>query len=111
MYNSLLLNAGGGIIPRNQKSEQSKEAAVLAIGLGGTGVRALSRLKQSVYHQLRADNEDNPGEPIKNYKHIQFLAIDSDDSDIRKIKGYPRLDSQNEFFSLHDENLKASLQD
>ena len=40
MYNKLLISAGGGIISRDQQAEQN-ECAVIAIGLGGTGISAL----------------------------------------------------------------------
>ncbi|MEI3103040.1 MAG: hypothetical protein V8S97_02240 [Oscillospiraceae bacterium] len=63
-YDSLLLNCGGGIINRSQKSKQYRGAAALAIGIGGTGVAALAELKQKVYQQLEPDNPDSPGTGI-----------------------------------------------
>ena len=68
-YDSLLLNCGGGIINRSQKSKQYRGAAALAIGIGGTGVAALAELKQKVYQQLEPDNPDSP---VPEYQHIRY---------------------------------------
>ena len=83
-YDSLLLNCGGGIINRSQQSKQYRGAAALAIGIGGTGVAALAELKQKVYQHLEPDNPDSP---VPEYQHIQFLAIDSDPTDIAMMRG------------------------
>ena len=74
-YESLLLNFGGGVIPSGHRSRPYAGAATLLIGIGGTGVDVLTKIKQKVYQDLIPDN---PGEPIPRYGHIQFLAIDSD---------------------------------
>ena len=105
-YDSLLLNCGGGIINRSQQSKQYRGAAALAIGIGGTGVAALAELKQKVYQQLEPDNPDSP---VLEYQHIQFLAIDSDPTDIAMMRGMARLDKGREFFSINNLNLAAAL--
>lgn len=105
-YDSLLLNCGGGIINRSQQSKQYRGAAALAIGIGGTGVAALAELKQKVYQQLEPDNPDSP---VPEYQHIQFLAIDSDTTDIDQMRGMARLDREREFFSINNPNLAAAL--
>ena len=105
-YDSLLLNCGGGIINHRQQSRQYRGAAALAIGIGGTGVAALAELKQKVYQQLEPDNPDSP---IPTYQHIQFLAIDSDESEIAAMRGKARLDKDKEFFSINNPNLQAAL--
>lgn len=105
-YDSLLLNCGGGIINRSQQSKQYRGAAALAIGIGGTGVAALAELKQKVYQQLEPDNPDSP---VPEYQHIQFLAIDSDPTDIAMMRGMARLDREREFFSINNPNLAAAL--
>ena len=105
-YDSLLLNYGGGVVGTSQKSKQFGGAA-LCIGIGGTGVAALAELKRKVYQQLEPDN---PNDPIPQYQHIQFLAIDSDETDIKKMKGTGKLDERADFFSIHMPNLKASLE-
>lgn len=105
-YDSLLLNCGGGIINRSQQSKQYRGAAALAIGIGGTGVAALAELKQKVYQQLEPDNPDSP---VPEYQHIQFLAIDSDPTDIAMMRGMARLDKGREFFSINNQNLEAAL--
>ena len=105
-YDSLLLNCGGGIINHSQQSKQYRGAAALAIGIGGTGVAALAELKQKVYQQLEPDNPDSP---VPEYQHIQFLAIDSDPTDIAMMRGMARLDKGREFFSINNQNLEAAL--
>ncbi len=105
-YDSLLLNCGGGIINRSQQSKQYRGAAALAIGIGGTGVAALAELKQKVYQQLEPDNPDSP---VPEYQHIQFLAIDSDTTDIDQMRGKAKLDIGREFFSINNPNLAAAL--
>lgn len=105
-YDSLLLNCGGGIINHSQQSRQYRGAAALAIGIGGTGVAALAELKQQVYLQLEPDNPDSP---VPEYQHIQFLAIDSDTTDIDRMRGKAKLDKGREFFSINNPNLEAAL--
>ena len=105
-YDSLLLNCGGGIINHSQQSKQYRGAAALAIGIGGTGVAALAELKQQVYLQLEPDNPDSP---VPEYQHIQFLAIDSDTTDIDRMRGKAKLDKGREFFSINNPNLEAAL--
>ena len=105
-YDSLLLNCGGGIINRSQQSKQYRGAAALAIGIGGTGVAALAELKQQVYLQLEPDNPDSP---VPEYQHIQFLAIDSDTTDIDGMRGKAKLDRDQEFFSINNPNLAVAL--
>ena len=105
-YDSLLLNCGGGIINHSQQSRQYRGAAALAIGIGGTGVAALAELKQKVYQHLEPDDPDSP---VPEYQHIQFLAIDSDTTDIDRMRGMARLDRGREFFSINNPNLSAAL--
>ena len=105
-YDSLLLNCGGGIINRSQQSKQYRGAAALAIGIGGTGVAALAELKQKVYQQLEPDDPDSP---VPEYQHIQFLAIDSDTTDIDQMRGKAKLDKGREFFSINNPNLATAL--
>ena len=106
-YESLLLNCGGGIISDTLKSAQYDGAAALCIGIGGTGIAALSDLKGKIYQQLIPDN---PGEPIPRYDAIQLLGIDADDTDYKRYHGNCRL-SEDEFVSIKKDNLGALLGD
>ena len=74
VYQSLLLEAGGGIYTNKQKSQKSDEPHVI-IGVGGTGAKALDRLKKKVYKQLIPDDSESD---VPTYNHIRFLEIDSD---------------------------------
>ena len=104
MYDSMLLSNGGGIIGTRQKSKQFNEEASLIIGIGGTGVAALTRLKQKVYQQLLPDDPDSS---VPEYKHIRFLAIDSDTT-VSRGAGQGRL-TEDEFFSIHDSSLASKF--
>ena len=106
-YESLLLNYGGGIISSSKQSKQYAGAAAVAIGIGGTGVAALAELKRKVYQQLIPDN---PNDPVPRYDHIQFLAIDSDEDVIAKMKGKARINGSSEFFSISNPHLRATLE-
>ena len=98
MYKKLLISAGGGIIPRSQQSEQ-ENVATIAIGLGGTGIRCLSDLKNEVYNKIKPDVDSD----IAEYKHIKFLAIDSDPHSVKTNDVYA-IDKNLEFLdiSCHD---------
>ena len=80
MLNSLFIgNQDGGIISTITQAPQSSEPVVI-IGLGGTGVDAITRLKTKLQRQIEPDNKDDvkdKGEEPK-YGHIKFLGIDAD---------------------------------
>ena len=107
MYEGLLLSTGGGIITDLKKSAQQGEPTII-IGLGGTGVDALKVVKKKVYEQLMPDN---PKDAIPEYKHIGFLAIDTDkistDSD---GKGFHYL-KEEECLNISVSNLNAKMDD
>ena len=80
MIDSLFIgNRDGGIV--NTFSQvPSSSGPVVIIGLGGTGVDAISRLKTKLQRQIEPDNKDDvieKGEELK-YGHIKFLGIDAD---------------------------------
>ena len=105
-YESLLLNLGGGVIPSEHRSSPYAGAAALLIGIGGTGVDVLTEIKRKVYQDLIPDD---PNAPVPRYDHIQFLAIDSDEDVIAKMKGRAKIDPASEFFSLSDPYLWKAL--
>ena len=74
MYENLLLSAGGGIVDRVLQCAQD-DFAVLAIGLGGTGIDCLRILKWRVGERLRPDRSDGSA---SRYDHIRFLAVGTD---------------------------------
>lgn len=104
MYKKLLLSAGGGIVSPNQQAEQA-EAATIAIGLGGTGVYCLSKLKNKVYNQIKPDVIDAD---ITEYRHIKFLAIDSDPASIETNDVY-EIDKNTEFLNIRYSDQKALI--
>lgn len=101
MYDSLLLSTGGGIVSQSQKSPQTKDPVVV-IGCGGVGIAAANVLKRKVYKQLQPDN---PGDPIPEYNHIRFLAVDCDEGWISGTE----LNNDAEFCNLKDTKLKEKL--
>lgn len=80
MYEKLLLTAGGGIIDQMQQSEQD-DCAVLAIGLGGTGIDCLRTLKRKVYSRIKPDDSSAV---VPRYSHIKYLAVDTDMQAMKK---------------------------
>lgn len=104
-YNQLLIGAGGGIVNRHQQSDQ-QEGATVAIGIGGTGASALSKLKKEVYRKIKSDNPDSA---VASYKNIKFLLIDSDKS---KLEGYTDLmdlDLRTEYFDISNPSVRKSF--
>ena len=106
MYNSLLLETGGGIISKNQVSPQQGDACVM-IGIGGTGVAALRKLKKSVYQHLEPDAHTENSLP--RYEKIRFLAIDTDSTDLGKSGGEISELGAGEQFSIKEPNLRTLL--
>ncbi len=108
MYNSLLLQSGGGISSGISSSPRYDGSAALVIGIGGTGMRAIAELKKRVRRQIEPDDPDSG---VRRYEHIQFLAIDSDGTDIANMRGEGALDASDEFFSINMPTLAATLDD
>jgi hypothetical protein len=100
MYEKLLLHRDGGIIDARQQYEQDN-CAVLAIGLGGTGVDCLKNLKAKVYNRLKPDN---PDVTVPEYSHIKFLAVDTDKTGLtssnNKSTQISKIDLDTEFFDI-----------
>ena len=105
MYNKLLISAGGGIISRDQQAEQN-EAATIAIGLGGTGVSCLRALKKEVYNRLKPDDSDAL---VPTYRHIKFLAVDTDRSSLSENGSVDSIDSNTEFLDLSCADIASLL--
>ena len=85
--------------------------AVLAIGLGGTGIDCLRHLKRKIYERLPPDN---PGGEVPRYDHIRFLAVDTDVVGMRKVAdsswGAPgELDLSQEFFDISCQDKLSDL--
>ena len=80
MIDSLFIgNRDGGIVNTFSQVPSSSYPVVI-IGLGGTGVDAISRLKTKLKRQIEPDNKDDvikKGEEPR-YDHIKFLGIDAD---------------------------------
>ena len=88
----------GGITDEVWQCNQD-DSAVLAIGLGGTGIDCLRTLKKRVYERLRPDN---PGDAVPRYEHVKFLAVDTDARGMKKAQrdGFGELDLDTEFFDI-----------
>lgn len=107
MFNQLLLSTGGGILSNTQKDAQ-EACATVAIGLGGTGVSCLRNLKRQVYDRLQADD---PNDPMPNYSHIKFLAVDTDKSSLEADGKINSLDEVTEFFDISSADIQGLLKD
>ncbi|MGN0180183.1 MAG: tubulin-like doman-containing protein [Monoglobaceae bacterium] len=105
MYKKLLVSAGGGIISGDQQAEQAY-AATIAIGLGGTGISCLRTLKKEVYDNVKPDPDSGS---IPTYKHIKFLAVDTDDTSLGDNGHVDTLDSKSEYVDISCKDIKGLL--
>lgn len=109
MYNKLLIESGGGIIATSQMAKQDN-AVTINIGLGGTGIDCLKMLKKEVYSRLCPDNGANSVVP--EYKHIKFLAVDTDKSSLDSTKELNTInDTNDEFFDISSSDIHKFLSD
>lgn len=104
MFKSLFIgNRDGGIINTSTQSPSTDDPVVI-IGLGGTGVDTISRLKTKLHRQIEPDNrglvQANGAMPI--YDNIKFLGIDADGGWLEKsgLENGERLNIQNYNFKL-----------
>ena len=104
IYKNLSIAAGGGIIDHSQQAEQ-EDCANIFIGLGGTGIDCLKAVKCEVYNRLKPD-DNNSDEPT--YRHIKFLAIDSDRCSINDER-FAGIDYLTEFFDIGCNVIPAIL--
>ena len=102
MYESLLLETGGGIISEKSLSPQQGDACVM-IGIGGTGIDALRKLKKEIYQRIEPDEHTDNSVP--QYKKIKFLAIDTDSRNLDSYNSGADKLSLNEMFSLYEPNF------
>lgn len=91
VYSKLLLSTGGGIISTKQQAKQAENTASILIGLGGTGIDCIKTIKAAVRERLEPDD---PKAYVAEYKHIQFLGVDTD---------------KKSFIKKEEENKKAVL--
>ncbi len=105
IYRDLLLSTDGGIIDRNKLAEQSN-IPTLFIGLGGTGIDCLKEVKKAVYNRIKPDDikTNSP-----QYRHIQFLEIDSDEYSAKETGSAFDLNKEDEFLYLACEHLGEPL--
>ena len=106
VYSKLLLSAGGGIVSATQQAEQRKNTATVLIGIGGTGIDAISTIKTQLFSGIRPDDPDaaNP-----KYNHIRFIGVDSCSvQDFRQghKRGFQTGIEENEFFSISNAYLR-----
>lgn len=105
IYKKLSIAAGGGIIDHFQQADQ-EECANVFIGLGGTGISCLKEVKKQVYNRLKPDDVTAD---VPTYRHIQFLAIDADESSLGDDNSLSTLDRVTEFVNLSNSNIHGLL--
>ena len=92
----MLLKTGRGIANELHKVDQHTNLASLAIGIGGIGMAALSKLKTKSHQQLIPD--------AYGYNGIQLLASNSDVTEYRDNHGAGRLQND-EFVCIADPHM------
>ena len=105
IYTNLSIAAGGGIIAHSQQAEQ-EECANIFIGLGGTGISCLRKIKKQVYNRLAPDN---PKADVPEYSHIQFVAIDTDASSLQNDRSVSTLDPSSDFVDISCKDIHKVL--
>lgn len=106
IYPDLSIEHGGGVLPATCRVSHD-DAADILIGLGGTGIDCLKEIKKQVYNRL---SPDAPNAEIPEYKHIQFLAIDSDPSSIVGIGDtIDSIDPATEYVDIRNSSIPALL--
>lgn len=105
MYSELLLSTGGGIISQTQQADQVGDTATVLIGLGGTGVNCIKQIKRAVYDRLKPD----VGSELPEYRHIQFLGIDTDNTVVENSSDRSHLNSQTEFLDISVNHLTGAM--
>lgn len=103
IYKDLAIAAGGGIIDHSVQAEQIGCASVM-IGLGGTGIDCLRELKRRVYNRIKPDD----GSDLPTYRHIQFLAIDSNRCSVID-ESFAGIDPLTEFLDISCSDIHAIL--
>lgn len=103
------VSLGGGIVSDKIRVD-TIDNPILIIGLGGTGIDALLRLKYQINRRFKL-----PEDPISKKKrekpdNVEFLAFETNEQDRgKKYKGIG-LDSQNEFVLLANAEIGGLLQ-
>ena len=95
VYSKLLLSTGGGIISAKQQAKQAENTASILIGLGGTGIDCIKTIKAAVRERLEPDD---PKSVVAEYKHIQFMGVDTDKKSFTKKQE----EGKNEVHSARD---------
>lgn len=99
VYEELLLESGGGIVNCNQLADRIEEGS-LFIGIGSTGAKAVAKIKQDIYNNLKPDDWYDV---VPQYGNIKFLILDSNPEDCTIPYNVPwRLDLQTEGLEIKD---------
>ena len=97
---------GGGITTLNTKTEMI-DKPILIVGLGGTGVESLIRVKKAIHRHFRLANNTARGvrKPDKP-PQVEYFGIDSDDN-LVNIKFMDMSFGEDEFVLLDNSNLTS----
>ncbi|KAA9004717.1 hypothetical protein F4V43_10360 [Paenibacillus spiritus] len=103
------VSLGGGIVSDKIRVD-TIDNPILIIGLGGTGIDALLRLKYQINRRFKL-----PEDPITKKKrdkpdNVEFLAFETNEQDRGKRYRGVGLDSQNEFVLLANAEIGGLLQ-
>ncbi|WP_025690485.1 tubulin-like doman-containing protein [Paenibacillus zanthoxyli] len=103
------VSLGGGIVSDKIRVD-TIDNPILIIGLGGTGIDALLRLKYQINRRFKL-----PEDPISKKKrdkpdNVEFLAFETNEQDLGKKYRGIGLDPQNEFVRLSNAEIGGLLQ-
>lgn len=103
------VSLGGGIVSEKIRVD-TIDNPILIIGLGGTGIDALLRLKYQINRRFKL-----PEDPLSKKKHdkpdnVEFLAFETNEQDKNKKYRGIGLDPNNEFVLLSNAEIGGLLQ-
>ena len=110
--NQMDMSLGGGLISEKIRINTINHP-ILIIGLGGTGIDALLRLKYQINRRFRLpESSSTNGSSAKARKHkpdnIEFLAFETNEHDRKRYKGIG-LDTQSELVLLSNASIGSIL--
>lgn len=103
---NLSIVAGGGVFKTNDQANQETGAHIL-IGLGGTGIDCLKNIKRQVFNRLKPDDVKSS---VKEYKHIRFLALDTDRKALGGNETISAIDPVTEFIDISCNDIHALIE-
>ncbi|HWO54086.1 MAG TPA: tubulin-like doman-containing protein [Paenibacillus cookii] len=103
------VSLGGGIVSEKIRVD-TIDNPILIIGLGGTGIDALLRLKYQINRRFKLPEDPLSKKKMEKPSNVEFLAFETNEQDRNKRYKGVGLDSINEFVLLSNAEIGGLLQ-